>query len=170
MDCIIINLPLVSPSKYCPQIVTRCNTRVTSHLSYKIFIGYPLRIESSSRSLCMSIAHIKRHFITIFLRRTPTPYFQPPVYMRSNNKHLLRKPLAITSWGERSITSAAPSLWNDLPDHVKLSPSFVHNFPQASSNEDFITFSRLLCHCAMSIFRWIPAHYTCPLLLLLLTK
>ena len=83
---------------------------------------------------------------------------------------LLKKPLAETSWGERSFTSAAPSLWNDLPDHVKLFSinSFVQIFPQDSSNEDFITCSHLMCHCAMSIFRSIPVHYKYQLLLLLL--
>ena len=51
-----------------------------------------------------------------------TPYI-PPRDLRSSNKDLLTVPRTFTSYGNRSFASAAPSLWNALPDYIKCASS-----------------------------------------------
>ena len=104
------------------RIITRSNTRV--HITPIVQDLHWLPIKD--RIISKILVYVYRSS-----KGTLPPYLseglQPHISnrhqsMRSNNKHLSRNPLAITSWGEISFTSAAPSLWNDLPDHV----NFLH--------------------------------------------
>ena len=41
--------------------------------------------------------------------------------LRSDNKKLLKIPTSrLKSYGDRAFSVAGPSLWNDLPDHLRL--------------------------------------------------
>ena len=53
--------------------------------------------------------------------------YNPPRDLRSGNKDLLTVPRTFSSYGNRSFSSAAPSLWNSLPDYVK-SASSLNSF------------------------------------------
>ena len=43
--------------------------------------------------------------------------------LRSNNDFMLDKPLNATSIGQRAFIIAAPTLWNNLPKELKVTPT-----------------------------------------------
>jgi hypothetical protein len=49
--------------------------------------------------------------------------YKPNRNLRSRQKSLFIQPRTLTSWGQRSFFSAAPFLWNRLPDQVKSASS-----------------------------------------------
>ena len=51
--------------------------------------------------------------------------YTPARQLRSQNKRLLLTKKIKRSWGNRSFASAAPVLWNNLPEHIKCSPSLL---------------------------------------------
>ena len=55
-----------------------------------------------------------------------TPY-QPTCSLRSSNLQLLSVPVTKPSSGKKPFTFAAPTVWNSLPLHLRLSSS-VHSF------------------------------------------
>ena len=99
--------------------------------------------------------HITCFKRTAWLPITSKNYFQ--------NSHLY---LLFSYWGSQSFASAPPLLWNDLPEHITISPSIsTFQSPWKLSLivfNLFLTFCVLVCQCAMSIFWWILAHFKCP--------
>ena len=46
--------------------------------------------------------------------------YVPPRPLRSSSRGLLKVPRSNTKYGDRSFSVCAPTLWNSLPDHLKL--------------------------------------------------
>jgi hypothetical protein len=59
-----------------------------------------------------------------YLSNLLNPY-NPPRTLRSSNTSLLSIPLMKSCSGRRSFSYSAPSLWNSLPLHVRLSPTLL---------------------------------------------
>ena len=58
-------------------------------------------------------------YLTDLLQR-----YTPPRQLRSSSKNLLKVPNSnLKSYGERTFQVAAPKLWNELPENVKISNS-----------------------------------------------
>ena len=51
-------------------------------------------------------------------------HYQPTRQLRSSSSNLLVQPPSKTKFGSLAFHTAAPSIWNGLPAHVRLSPSF----------------------------------------------
>jgi hypothetical protein len=103
------------------RIVTRTNPR--AHITPVLKELHWLPIQD--RVVFKLLIYVYRSKIGMspsYLTDLLTPYI-PARDLRSSNKDLLTVPRTFTTYGNRSFGSAAPSLWNALPDYIKCATS-----------------------------------------------
>ena len=73
----------------------------------------------------MHLIKLRNYHKNSYVFELLTPY-QPTCSLRSSNQQLLSVPVIKSSSGKRSFTVAAPTVWNSLPLHLRLSVAYLY--------------------------------------------
>ena len=109
------------------------------------------------------------HQSPTYLTNIITPYI-PQRNLRSSNKHLLVVPSSSTcTYGDRAFASAAPILWNKLPDKLRAETDTV-SFMKSLKTYLFSLYrcKKVLVKCIENLLDYYALYKSVLLLLLLL--
>ena len=92
----------------------------TSHLSSVNSIGFQLNTESTILLITYkALNSLAPPYLADLLH-----HHAPSRFLRSISANLLQVPRTERrTWGDRAFSVAAPTLWNSLPSHIKVSPT-----------------------------------------------
>ena len=102
------------------KLVCAGNVRSSDALCSLHWLPINQRIKFKLASLTFKLL---QHQSPSYLASLIVPYM-PSRALRSQGQQLLAKPHVKTAIGSRALRVAAPAIWNSLPLHVRLSPSF----------------------------------------------
>ena len=104
------------------RLVVRCSRHTSITPILKELHWLPMEQRIQFKTLCMVFKALHKQapdYITEML----IPY-RPSRRLRSSDQHLLTVPRTNLKYGTRAFSVAAPSLWNQLPAHIRATESY----------------------------------------------